>query len=531
MRRCAAFLISLLPFFTLGSRVIELNDSILETINRDAWLIKFYAPWCGYCRRLSPVYEKVAEELEVLGSPLKVAGLDASAYVQAGKHFHIAGFPTIMFINGSTSITYNGDRSVRSIVSFALRACAPSVKSINTRQEFEVNATYLNPDPFFILLDPCDTPIKGVYESAAEKFRFLTWFFRASAEAFPPRYSHLLDLARRPNRGLIVFKDSDGFVYPGTEDSGLKNPTEEQFKHHVMDWILRERYPAFPEMKVSDLWEFGSTELSANSLPQSNPSASTPTPLPTGSAFPYRLIALYLVTNYHDDALSGRFLQHGRMLAQKRLPSLFKRYQLAWTDEVALLSELAMIDLFVPSLIVVDPITRLIYLNPNQTYLNGLFSFDENVVVNFLLAVSEGQLKGYGGNTIPVRLRRLFYNLVRDVSEFVMHNPIISFAIFAVPALLFSCVVYLCCCMDTQYDEDMDEELIRKIRPQPREFDESTEVTDVAAESSPDMDVRHRGNSNTGKHYVKEYKDAGPVRSKSEIEAKHAEFEKWKNAH
>lgn len=54
------------------------------------------------------------------------------------------------------------------------------------------------------------------------------------------------------------------------------------------------------------------------------------------------------------------------------------------------LSNLAMVHLSVPSLIVVDPVTRVIYLNPNQTVVNGLFTLEPKVVLSFLMAVVDG---------------------------------------------------------------------------------------------------------------------------------------------
>lgn len=42
--------------------------------------LQFYAPWCGYCKKLEPIWFEVGDELKRSGSPVRVGKMDATAY-------------------------------------------------------------------------------------------------------------------------------------------------------------------------------------------------------------------------------------------------------------------------------------------------------------------------------------------------------------------------------------------------------------------------------------------------------------------
>lgn len=49
------------------SDVIVLTEETLEeTIkgSKDAWIVEFYAPWCGHCKKLIPDWAKLATALK-----------------------------------------------------------------------------------------------------------------------------------------------------------------------------------------------------------------------------------------------------------------------------------------------------------------------------------------------------------------------------------------------------------------------------------------------------------------------------------
>eukprot|EP01102_Stenamoeba_stenopodia_P000332 TRINITY_DN10311_c0_g1_i1.p1 TRINITY_DN10311_c0_g1~~TRINITY_DN10311_c0_g1_i1.p1 ORF type:complete len:256 (-),score=62.25 TRINITY_DN10311_c0_g1_i1:125-841(-) len=106
-----------------NSVVVELDDSNFEALTQAStgattgdWFIEFYAPWCGYCKRLAPVWEDLAKELQ---GKIVVAKVDADKNSGLRNRFEIKGFPTLKFFRQGVYYNYTGDRSLASLVSFA----------------------------------------------------------------------------------------------------------------------------------------------------------------------------------------------------------------------------------------------------------------------------------------------------------------------------------------------------------------------------------------------------------------------------
>ena len=101
------------PVYTL---VASNFDSIALDPTKDV-LVEFYAPWCGHCKQLAPIYEKIGEHFKD-NDDVIIAKMDAT--VNELEHTRVSSFPTIKFYTKGENkvIEYSGPRTFEGITKF-----------------------------------------------------------------------------------------------------------------------------------------------------------------------------------------------------------------------------------------------------------------------------------------------------------------------------------------------------------------------------------------------------------------------------
>lgn len=117
-----------------ASSVINLTpknfDEIVFESGKPA-LVEFFAPWCGHCKNLAPVYEELATSFANQGGKVTIANVDADEHKELGKRFGIQGFPTLKWFDGkkgSEPVDYAGGRDLESLQKFVAEKSGAKAK-------------------------------------------------------------------------------------------------------------------------------------------------------------------------------------------------------------------------------------------------------------------------------------------------------------------------------------------------------------------------------------------------------------------
>uniref|UniRef100_A0A0N4ZU86 Protein disulfide-isomerase n=1 Tax=Parastrongyloides trichosuri TaxID=131310 RepID=A0A0N4ZU86_PARTI len=124
---------------TYGS-VVELTDANFDSRieEYEVALVKFYAPWCGHCKRMAPDFEKAAIKLKANDPPVTLVKVDCTVEKKVCEDHKVQGFPTLkIFRKGVLASDYEGPRDAEGIIKFMRGQSGPSSKELKSVADFE----------------------------------------------------------------------------------------------------------------------------------------------------------------------------------------------------------------------------------------------------------------------------------------------------------------------------------------------------------------------------------------------------------
>nr|AMM62657.1 conotoxin-specific protein disulfide isomerase variant 2 [Conus textile] len=155
MKFATVFSLTLLAFVACEKVEQEEKVYVLKTKNFDNFitenefvLVEFYAPWCGHCKKLAPVYSEAAGQLMDEGSNIKLAKVDATVEKDLAEKFEVKGFPTIKFFISGEPVDYTGGRQTSDIINWLNKKTGPPAKEVKTCDQAK---TFIDSDEVIVM--------------------------------------------------------------------------------------------------------------------------------------------------------------------------------------------------------------------------------------------------------------------------------------------------------------------------------------------------------------------------------------------
>ncbi|XP_036934592.1 protein disulfide-isomerase TMX3-like isoform X1 [Acanthopagrus latus] len=382
--------------------VEDLDDTFKDTRVNDIWLVDFYAPWCGYCKKLEPVWHDVGVELKTSGSPVRVGKMDATAYSGMASEFGVRGYPTIKLLKGDLAYNYKGPRTKDDIVEFANRVAGPAVRALPSKQMFE--HMLKRHDVLFVYVGG-ESPLKEKYNDVASELIVYTYFFSASEEVFPESVT----LPELP--AVVVFKDGGYFTYDEYEDASLSS------------WVNKERFQGYLQIDGFTLYELGETG---------------------------KLVVIAVIDEKDPKEESGRLKTLIQRVA-KEYRELFNRdFQFGHMDGNDYINSLIMGEVTVPSVIILNTSNEQYFLpsEPIETM---------EQLVQFINGVLNGSAQAYGGDGFIQRIKRVAFDARSTIMSVFRSSPLLGCFLFGLPLGVISLMCYgICTAESDDGSEDID---------------------------------------------------------------------------
>ncbi|KAH0474926.1 MAG: uncharacterized protein KVP18_003951 [Porospora cf. gigantea A] len=226
-------LLFLVPLVTSSESVLSLTKDAFDGFikeNRQA-LVKFYAPWCEFCKQMAPEYEAAAEELK---HKVVFADVDATVETELAEQFGVSGYPTLKFWSDGNWEDYKGGRTRSEIIDWLTLMTGDAYEM---RDSYDAAVEASKGQKFTIIVQaPADSALFEAALAAASRNRTIgKWI-----------------LVHSPGQFVTMIREADGQTI---KEVGL---TTEQ---DVVDFVKQNKIPYFGPINGETFPDYSETGL------------------------------------------------------------------------------------------------------------------------------------------------------------------------------------------------------------------------------------------------------------------------------
>lgn len=416
--KCFLFLVFAFAATTAdSSRVLELSDRFLDVRNEGQWFVKFYAPWCAHCKKLEPVWAHVAQAL--YNTNIRVGRVDCTRFSAVAQAFRVSAYPTIMFIKGPYDYVYTGDRTKEDLLHFVNRMSGPPVQQV-TRPD-SIDILKANNPIFFTYVGKQDGILWDVFYSAAESYQPHGYFYATSVEIAKRHFG--IDTVP----AALVYKERSHYYFPYSDNFDLLEPAH--LNESLFRWINEERFPTFPKVTRSNIHHIVQTKK-------------------------YLVLAVVEENKLSEIAAHEQeFRDMVEIFVHKNKQKYHGRFQFGWVGTPDLAHSIAMDTLATPHLIVLNAST-----NEHHIPEDDPLQLTPEAIELFLDSIHNQTAPTFGGNSLPVRIYRAWFEAKTSLYDMWLGNPVLTSVLFGLPLGFLSLIFYSICCADILDAEEEEDE-------------------------------------------------------------------------
>jgi len=121
------------------AKVVKLTkDNFAEKIKSGVAFVKFFAPWCGHCKRLAPTWEELAGKYAD-NEKVVIGHVDCTEKENENKALcdenGVNGFPTLnIYSDGAKVAEYNGKRGLEELSAFVEKHLAAAEEALEAKE-------------------------------------------------------------------------------------------------------------------------------------------------------------------------------------------------------------------------------------------------------------------------------------------------------------------------------------------------------------------------------------------------------------